>query len=956
MNNYYNSPADLAPGTKARAGDINTIDQSVDAAFDKLPDELALKTGTVNFAANTSNQANAYAVTLASGIKGYTDGLEVKMRPVMDNTGACTLNVNGLGNIAIKRQDGGDPGAGELLAASPITLVYVASANVFRLPPTGNAQVTAAGVFAKQAGDSAAAAAQSATQAAASAGAAATARQIAQDARDTAAQYTAQAAGSRDAAATSAGQAAQSASTAATAGAAAANAVVATKAPINNPQFFGPSKFSSVSGKAVIFHNMDDVNGGFTQYSLGQVIAGYFGTGSALIGATTTSDLAIRTETGAVIFGKSSIETARIDSTGNLLIGATVSGNGERLYIASPNGSRSVIRIGQAAQRDWYIGMSTPYNPNFSITDASAGLQRMTFDTAGRVGIATTVPNTLLELRTDDRNNGPVITLNNRSNVNSDPNDYFIGGIWGAALRDVRDPAYVGGIDFLRKVDANGLSSKCAIIFNSIGGGTLVEARTNGERARLNEDGHWLVGTTTPSGRVTSYMPSILPNFAATGKNSGHIAPDVSIGRSSSGEGIGAAPAIQFDDGTATHSRMIQAGNGSLQFFGTGGGGWAEHARLDPIGNWKVGYAGTANYHVFSKGSSVTTPVMDISYSATFFVGEGYGYNGSACTGRFMSNLTTGRSINTAGTINANGSDYAEYYRKAAATGEIAKGQIVGIDANGHLVDRWDDAISFLIKSTDPSLVGGDVWGNKDSIGKQRPIEPAFASPEYTGSHEPGPAPAQPGEPVQPEALKEIDPPDELPALILPEDPTEAEEAAYKMLTAQQAAVFADRMAAYQAELERRENQYQVDMAQYVADLALYHEKLERYQVDKAAYDLALATFKEDQEAHQAKVERERLYFDAVIMPAYQGELAQFEACLEAARQRVDRMAYCGQVPVNVTGAVPGQYVVPVQDGDGIAGKLVNKSAMTLAQYMAAVGIVQNILPDGRANVRVKPV
>ena len=34
----------------------------------------------------------------------------------------------------------------------------------------------------------------------------------------------------------------------------------------------------------------------------------------------------------------------------------------------------------------------------------------------------------------------------------------------------------------------------------------------------------------------------------------------------------------------------------------------------------------------------------------------------------------------------------------------------------------------------------------------------------------------------------------------------------------------------------------------------------------------------------------------------------------EAARQTVDRIAFAGQVPVNVTGATPGQYIIPVNN------------------------------------------
>jgi hypothetical protein len=74
---------------------------------------------------------------------------------------------------------------------------------------------------------------------------------------------------------------------------------------------------------------------------------------------------------------------------------------------------------------------------------------------------------------------------------------------------------------------------------------------------------------------------------------------------------------------------------------------------------------------------------------------------------------------------------------------------------------------------------------------------------------------------------------------------------------------------------------------------------------------------------------------------------------LEAARQKVDRIAFSGQVPVNVTGATVGDYIVPVVGPDGgIAGEAVTNP--TFDQYRAAVGRVWKILEDGRAFVSVK--
>jgi len=76
--------------------------------------------------------------------------------------------------------------------------------------------------------------------------------------------------------------------------------------------------------------------------------------------------------------------------------------------------------------------------------------------------------------------------------------------------------------------------------------------------------------------------------------------------------------------------------------------------------------------------------------------------------------MSSGRSINATGTINASGADYAEYMYKADGCGTIAKGDVVGVDINGKLTDVFADAISFVIKSTNPSYVGGDTWADEE--------------------------------------------------------------------------------------------------------------------------------------------------------------------------------------------------------------------------------------------------
>jgi hypothetical protein len=213
----------------------------------------------------------------------------------------------------------------------------------------------------------------------------------------------------------------------------------------------------------------------------------------------------------------------------------------------------------------------------------------------------------------------------------------------------------------------------------------------------------------------------------------------------------------------------------------------------------------------FKDSSADGDQMMDITwdtsgYSTIFYVASsGTAPSASATAFRIGRNNTTSRSINASGTINASGADYAEYMVKADTLATINKGDVCGIDVSGKLTTVWADAISFAVKSTDPSYVGGDTWFNED-----RPQPEDVSAEEY----------------------------------------------------------------------------------------------------------------------------------------------ADFQTRLEAARATVDRIAFSGQVPVNVIGATVGDYIIPVQDETGIAGQAV--SSPTFEQYMSAVGKVIAIEDDGRAKIIVK--
>ena len=238
--------------------------------------------------------------------------------------------------------------------------------------------------------------------------------------------------------------------------------------------------------------------------------------------------------------------------------------------------------------------------------------------------------------------------------------------------------------------------------------------------------------------------------------------------------------------------------------FGTGSGSGVERFRINSVGLTTV----TPTIAEAAGAFSVAAVSRNTSL-ACFAVDEGFwntGANTAAVLGR---NSVTDRSINAGGTINASGADYAEYMVKAGNF-VIAKGDICGVTANGKLTNVFADAVGFLVKSTDPSYVGGDTWGSESIVG----VKPTEDTPDL---------------------------------------------------------------------------------------------------------------------------------------------LAEWEAAAEAERQKVDRIAFSGQVPVNVTGATPGQYIIPSAAVDGgITGIAKDETDLTLFEYMQAVGKVIAIEDDGRARIIVK--
>ena len=258
---------------------------------------------------------------------------------------------------------------------------------------------------------------------------------------------------------------------------------------------------------------------------------------------------------------------------------------------------------------------------------------------------------------------------------------------------------------------------------------------------------------------------------------------------------------------TFTQAMTLDA-NGHLGINGTVGNTLYVKA-VDSANVFAVTGSNPAYLQIYTGLGSLTTSSGESATNSALFIRK---------------DSTSNRSISAAGTINASGADYAEYMTKTNNF-TLAKGAVVGINSDGKLTNVFADAISFMVKSTDPSYVGGDAWGNEESLGLTNPKQP-----------------------------------------IRTEDDTD--------------------------------ETFAIKEAQYNADKSIFDE------------------------------------------------------ALEVARQLVDRIAFAGQVPVNVLDAIAGQYIIPVNDNGAIKGEAV--SSPTFEQYQIAVGKVIAIEADGRARIIVK--
>jgi hypothetical protein len=123
MNDYFDHDTPIARGSLARSPAVNDALTAIAAGFDKLPTPDEIKQDRINYV-TTGGSANLYTATLTYPITAYTEGQRIRVKVHVTNTGASTIDVDGVGGVAVKRPNGDDLEAGDLPVDGVVSLTF----------------------------------------------------------------------------------------------------------------------------------------------------------------------------------------------------------------------------------------------------------------------------------------------------------------------------------------------------------------------------------------------------------------------------------------------------------------------------------------------------------------------------------------------------------------------------------------------------------------------------------------------------------------------------------------------------------------------------------------------------------------------------------------------------------------------------------------------------------------
>lgn len=122
-NSYFTDTATATDFTRARASAVRTLSAAVEAAFDLIPAPAALGK-VVKPAVTPGGTANALTITNTNTISSYVTGQKIAFKAAFTNSGATTVNVDGIGVKNLLRPDGSNLVAADLTAGRMYEATY----------------------------------------------------------------------------------------------------------------------------------------------------------------------------------------------------------------------------------------------------------------------------------------------------------------------------------------------------------------------------------------------------------------------------------------------------------------------------------------------------------------------------------------------------------------------------------------------------------------------------------------------------------------------------------------------------------------------------------------------------------------------------------------------------------------------------------------------------------------
>lgn len=135
MANDYFTPPSFVRFARATAADMNSLSNTVEASFDKLPIEADLKRQRVTYIAGVEASTDVFTAAATYPWTAYQAGATIFVKMPAANTGPATLNVSSLGAKTIRAHDGSALSSGEWTSGAIMGFVYHDGDAGFRLYP-----------------------------------------------------------------------------------------------------------------------------------------------------------------------------------------------------------------------------------------------------------------------------------------------------------------------------------------------------------------------------------------------------------------------------------------------------------------------------------------------------------------------------------------------------------------------------------------------------------------------------------------------------------------------------------------------------------------------------------------------------------------------------------------------------------------------------------------------------